>query len=41
MSNGKYNVAFNISNIFDEDIYDNYNIQKPGRAFYIKLRYVQ
>jgi outer membrane cobalamin receptor len=39
--NGEYNVAFNITNIFDEEIYDNYNIQKPGRAFYIKLRYVQ
>jgi len=36
---GTYNIAFNAVNIFDEQVYDNYNIQKPGRAFYLKFRY--
>lgn len=40
-NHGAYNLSINISNITDEDIYDNYNIQKPGRAYYLKLRYVQ
>ncbi|MFT6990361.1 MAG: outer membrane receptor protein involved in Fe transport [Paraglaciecola sp.] len=39
MNYGTYNFAFNASNIFDEQVYDNYNIQKPGRAFYLKFRY--
>ena len=39
MNYGTYNVAFNASNIFDEPVYDNYNIQKPGRAFNLKFRY--
>ncbi len=39
MNYGAYNIAFNATNIFDEQIYDNYNIQKPGRAFYLKFRY--
>ena len=39
MNYGTYNFAFNARNIFDEQVYDNYNIQKPGRAFYLKFRY--
>ena len=35
----KYNVSFSLVNIFDEALYDNFRIQKPGRAFYVKLRY--
>ena len=36
---GKYNVALTINNLFDEAVFDNFNIQKPGRAFYLKFRY--
>ncbi len=39
MNYGTYNIAFNAINIFDEQVYDNHNIQKPGRAFYLKFRY--
>ncbi|WP_378186517.1 TonB-dependent receptor domain-containing protein [Aquimarina sp. W85] len=37
--NGMYNLSLLGQNITDEMIYDNLNIQKPGRAFYIKFRY--
>jgi outer membrane receptor for ferrienterochelin and colicin len=30
---------FDVKNIFDRQIYDNYGLQKPGRAFYVKLTY--
>ena len=36
---GKYNVALTVNNLFDEAVFDNFNIQKPGRAFYLKFRY--
>ncbi len=36
---GKYNVALTVNNIFDEAVFDNFNIQKPGRAFHLKFRY--
>jgi outer membrane receptor protein involved in Fe transport len=39
MNEGRYNVTFSIANIFDKLAYDNFMIQKPGRAFNIKLRY--
>ncbi|QZE14695.1 TonB-dependent receptor [Halosquirtibacter laminarini] len=32
-------VALACTNIFDAELYDNYALQKPGRAFSIKLRY--
>lgn len=35
---GTYNVSISVSNLFDEEIYDNWSLQKPGRAFYLKLR---
>lgn len=35
----QYNVSLSVNNIFDEALYDNFRIQKPGRAFYLKLRY--
>lgn len=35
----KYNISASLKNIFDAESYDNFNIQKPGRAFYLKLRY--
>lgn len=39
MANGKYNIAFECKNIFDNKLYDNFSLQKPSRAFYIKFRY--
>ncbi|MFZ6033910.1 MAG: TonB-dependent receptor [Melioribacter sp.] len=39
MNEGRYNITFSIANIFDKLAYDNFMIQKPGRAFNIKLRY--
>lgn len=42
LRNGMYNVSFACNNMFDEQVYDNYLLQKPGRAFSIKIRvYVQ
>ncbi|NJB70902.1 outer membrane receptor protein involved in Fe transport [Saonia flava] len=35
----KFVMSFDIKNIFDEPVYDNLSIQKPGRAFYLKLNY--
>ncbi len=37
--NGRYNVSFELRNFTDERLYDKYFLQKPGRAFYLKLRY--
>lgn len=37
--NKKYNISLLAKNITDENIYDNFEMQQPGRAFYIKLRY--
>lgn len=37
--NGMYNVSVSARNIMDAQIFDNFEIQQPGRAFYIKLRY--
>ncbi len=34
-----YNVSLACTNLTDSDLYDNYKMQKPGRAFSIKLRY--
>nr|WP_255554195.1 TonB-dependent receptor [Mesonia aestuariivivens] len=37
--NGKYNLSLECKNILNEDLYDNYSLQKPGRSFAIKVRY--
>jgi outer membrane receptor protein involved in Fe transport len=37
--NKQFIVSFDAKNIFDEQVYDNFAAQKPGRAFYIKLNY--
>jgi hypothetical protein len=29
-----------INNMFDDDAYDNFRVQRPGRSYSIKLRYV-
>ena len=34
----RYNVSLDCSNIFDKTVYDNYKLQKPGRAFFLKFR---
>ncbi|MCC8174533.1 MAG: TonB-dependent receptor [Odoribacter sp.] len=39
LQNGRYNVAFEAKNITNEMLFDNYSLQKPGRSFYVKLRY--
>jgi outer membrane receptor protein involved in Fe transport len=39
ISNGRYNVAFECKNLTNAKLYDNFSLQKPGRAFYIKVRY--
>ncbi|MFD2969109.1 TonB-dependent receptor [Sphingobacterium bambusae] len=37
-SRNKYNVSFEARNLTDERAYDNFRLQKPGRAFYLKHR---
>lgn len=38
MNNGRYNVALECNNITNEKLYDNFSLQKAGRAFYGKVR---
>ncbi|MFI2743164.1 TonB-dependent receptor domain-containing protein [Zhouia sp. PK063] len=40
LKNGKYNIALECRNLTDERLYDKYYLQKPGRAFYVKFRFV-
>jgi outer membrane receptor protein involved in Fe transport len=35
----KYNISLAVNNLLDEVIYDNYEIQLPGRSYALKLRY--
>ncbi|MDW7694582.1 TonB-dependent receptor [Flammeovirgaceae bacterium SG7u.111] len=37
---GKYNLSLECRNLADARLYDKYYLQKPGRAFYLKVRYV-
>ncbi|MDR7208192.1 TonB-dependent receptor [Flavobacterium piscis] len=37
--NGRYNAVLECNNITDENLYDYFNVQKPGRSFTLKLRY--
>ena len=37
--NKKYSISVEARNITDELLYDNFSLQKPTRAFYMKLRY--
>jgi outer membrane receptor protein involved in Fe transport len=39
MKNGRYNLSLECKNLTDEKMYDNFSLQKPGRAFYAKARY--
>jgi outer membrane cobalamin receptor len=38
ISRGKYNLSFECRNLTDAKLYDNFSLQKPGRAFYGKIR---
>ncbi len=37
--NKKLTLSFNAKNIFDEQVFDNWALQKPGRTFYGKISY--
>lgn len=39
MKNGRYNIALECRNINNAKLFDNFSLQKPGRAFNIKFRY--
>jgi hypothetical protein len=36
---GKYNISFSCTNLTNNELYDNWKLPKPGRAFNVKLRY--
>lgn len=38
LQNGRYNLSFECRNFTDEKLYDNFSLQKAGRAFYGKVR---
>jgi outer membrane receptor protein involved in Fe transport len=38
-SDKKTVMSFDVKNIFDKPLYDNLRVQKPGRAFYLKINY--
>ncbi|GLR16039.1 TonB-dependent receptor [Portibacter lacus] len=35
----KITMSFDVKNIFNEQVFDNYALQRPGRAFYVKMFY--
>lgn len=39
MDKGKYNISVESLNVTNELAYDNFRLQKPGRSFFVKLRY--
>ncbi len=39
LKNGRYNISAECKNLTDNLAYDNFRLQKPGRAFYMKFRY--
>jgi outer membrane cobalamin receptor len=40
IADGRYNVALEGRNLANAKLYDNFSLQKPGRAFYVKFRYL-
>lgn len=38
LQNGRYNISLECRNLTDAKLYDNFSLQKAGRAFYVKLR---
>jgi outer membrane receptor protein involved in Fe transport len=39
LPNKKMTLGFDVKNIFNRQVFDNWALQKPGRAFYIKISY--
>ncbi|MGX5817643.1 TonB-dependent receptor plug domain-containing protein [Chitinophaga lutea] len=39
LRNGRYNIALECRNLTDDQLFDNFSLQKPGRSFTVKLRY--
>lgn len=39
MAKGRYNIGIEAKNLGNADLYDNFSLQKPGRSFYLNLRY--
>lgn len=39
LADSRYNIGFEAKNIGNAKVYDNFSLQKPGRAFYVNLRY--
>jgi outer membrane receptor protein involved in Fe transport len=39
LQNGRYNIGLEARNITNTLLYDNFSLQKPGRGFYLNLRY--
>ena len=35
----KFTIAFDVSNLLNEQVFDNYRLQKPGRAVFFKINY--
>ena len=40
LKNGRYNISFECRNFTNEDLYDNFSLQKAGRAFYGRYVYI-
>lgn len=40
LQSGKYNITLESRNLTNQIAYDNFKLQKPGRSFFIKFRYV-
>lgn len=40
VQDGRYNVSLEVNNFTDALLYDNYSLQKPGRSFSVKFRYL-
>lgn len=38
--NKQFIISLDAKNVFNSEIYDNFGVQKPGRAFYAKLNYI-
>ncbi len=38
LKEGRYNLALECRNLTGARLYDNFSLQKAGRAFYVKLR---
>ena len=39
LKNGTYNIGLEVRNITNEQVFDNFSMQKAGRAFYLNFRY--